>query len=85
MAQRATVNVYPNPVIDNVYVEFYSQEEQSITFKVLDVNGKLVSEKKIQSTAGHNKVDWNLSSLAAATYYLQLDELQADPVKLTKL
>lgn len=82
--QNAATTVYPNPVTDKVNIEFYSQTEKSVSIKLLDVTGKLVSEKTVQCMAGNNKVDWDLSALAQATYYLQM-EGNDTKVKLIKL
>lgn len=80
-----TLSVYPNPVTDKVVIDFDSAEPKSMTFNLLDAQGKLVQTKQVQATAGMNKVEWNLSALAAATYYLQLNGINNTQIKISKL
>jgi methionine-rich copper-binding protein CopC len=40
------VNLYPNPFIEGVSVEFYSQSEQIITVNIYKNNGKLLATEK---------------------------------------
>jgi archaellum component FlaF (FlaF/FlaG flagellin family) len=79
------VNVYPNPVTDKVQINFYSETEKTVSIKLLDVAGKLVTEKTIQCMAGGNSLVWDLSALAQATYYLQIEGQQSNQIKLIKL
>ncbi len=82
--QSVATTVYPNPVTDRVNIEFYSHTEKTVSIKLLDVTGKLVSEKTVQCAAGNNKVEWTLSAFAQATYYLQM-EGENSQIKLIKL
>jgi serine protease AprX len=45
--QDSVVNVYPNPFIDGVTVEFYSTSEQDIQVKIFKLSGKQIAEEKI--------------------------------------
>jgi serine protease AprX len=42
----SVVNVYPNPFIEGVSVEYYSQTEQLITINIYKNNGKLLAAEK---------------------------------------
>ncbi len=84
LTEPADFNVYPNPVTDKVYVTFYSDKDKTAEMTLVDNLGKVVAMKNVQCTAGANKVEWNISALAAATYYLKLDGISDTPVKLTK-
>ncbi len=80
-----TLSVYPNPVTDKVVIDFDCTEAKSMTFNLLDAQGKLVQVKQVQANAGMNRVEWNLSALAAATYYLQLTGINDTQIKISKL
>ena len=45
--QDSVVNVYPNPFIEGVTVEFYSTSEQDIQVKIFKLSGKQIAEEKI--------------------------------------
>lgn len=81
----ATLNVYPNPASDKVTIDFSSTEVKKMNFRLLDVQGKVIQVKEVNAVPGMNKVEWNVSALAAATYYLQLEGLNQSPIKFSKL
>jgi hypothetical protein len=80
----ATLNVYPNPASDKVTIDFSSTETKKLSFRLLDVQGRVIEVKEVSAVPGMNKVEWNVSALAAATYYLQLDGINHDPIKFSK-
>ncbi len=43
----SVVNVYPNPFIEGVTVEFYSTSEQDIQVKIFKLSGKQIAEEKV--------------------------------------
>lgn len=85
MSKEDVVSVFPNPATDKVQIDFYSEAEKTVSMKLLDVAGKLVAEKVVDCKVGNNTVEWNLSALAQATYYLQMDGQKANQIKLIKL
>jgi hypothetical protein len=80
-----TLSVYPNPVTDKVNVEFNCTELKPMQFKLLDAQGRIVSVKDIMPVPGANRVEWNISGLPAASYYLQLHGLSDSPIKISKI
>ena len=51
---------YPNPFNGNVTFEFSIPRNESIVFKVFDLNGKIVTEKMIlPGLAGNYKIKWD--------------------------
>jgi hypothetical protein len=85
LSEVATLNVYPNPASDKVTIDFSSTESKKMSFRLLDVQGKVIEVKEVSAMPGMNKVEWNVSALAAATYYLQLDGINHTPIKFSKL
>jgi len=68
------LGAYPNPIVDNVTVQFYLHQSENINVKVYDITGKLVF-KNIASnlSIGVNYMQLNLQSLEAGTYNLVLE------------
>ncbi len=61
--QPLSLEVYPNPTTDFITVEL----EQEAVFRLLDVNGKLISKRSYPA----GKIEMDLSDLAPAVYFLQ--------------
>ena len=51
---------YPNPFNGNVTFEFSIPSNESVVFKIFDINGRLVTEKMIlPGLAGDYKIKWD--------------------------
>jgi hypothetical protein len=79
-----TLSVYPNPVVDNVNIEFNCTELKNLSFQLMDAQGKIISVKEVATVPGANRVEWNISALPAATYYIRLNGLSETPIKISK-
>jgi len=55
------VSIYPNPIVDNVNVEFKTLPENSYCIKLLDLNGQLIEELANNSKAKSHS--FNLTDL----------------------
>ena len=84
MNEAFTLSVYPNPVVDKVNVEFNCTELTTMHFQLLDAQGRVIAIKEVKPVPCANKVEWNVSSLPSATYYLKLTGLSDTPVKISK-
>jgi hypothetical protein len=73
------ISTYPNPTQDIVNIEFNSDEEEAITFYVLDVSGRCVQTTKAQALLGSNNIQISLGSLANGLYIIK--SLQGDNVR----
>lgn len=63
------IAVYPNPVQDVANITFDLNVESDVTVKIVDLTGKVVSQKTYNSlNAGSQKLDINVSTLATSTY-----------------
>jgi hypothetical protein len=79
-----TLSVYPNPVTDKVNIEFNCTEIRALSFQLMDAAGRVIAVKDVMPSPGSNKVEWNISSLPSATYYIQLHGLSETPIKISK-
>lgn len=61
-------NVYPNPTIDGVTLTVESIEDQSLSYRLLDVRGKVVNSQKLY----HNKNKVDMENLPPAPYFLHV-------------
>lgn len=75
------VNVYPNPTDNGVSVSISMIESQEVTFKVFDMQGKLLINKFIGHVQGQYTEWLDLSTLAAGTYQLSLETADSKTVR----
>jgi hypothetical protein len=68
-----TIDIYPNPTIDQSYVEFFSYIEGKYTFKLYDEIGKLIRTEFYDMKYGKNTAFIDLSEFAAGSYILKIE------------
>jgi PKD repeat protein len=66
------VKLFPNPVINQLNVEFSATQSGSGSYKVINVMGNLVSEKQISFIKGNNKISIPVQQLHTGQYILTL-------------
>lgn len=62
--------VYPNPFLDNIYIQLPFNELSSIELR--DINGQLI--KNYQSNIEHNLLSIRLANLSSGFYYLRISQ-----------
>ena len=67
------LNVYPNPVSDNLFLDFSMPESGNITVRLMDMTGKTVLVDAFEAALGQNKHFVNVSGLRAGMYLLQME------------
>ena|ERR1022692_2925988 len=67
------INVYPNPTIGNITIQFNSEVADNYIVNVIDITGKLVFSDKIAATEGINLYEINLSKEVKGIYLLILE------------
>ncbi|MEA3477473.1 MAG: T9SS type A sorting domain-containing protein [Bacteroidota bacterium] len=72
-SSASSMNVYPNPVRDQVFVDFNLEEPAHVQIHVYDINGKAIHQKDLSlQPKGLLHYEMNCSSLPGGTYILQL-------------
>ncbi len=72
--ELAFIGVHPNPVVENIYLQFFNYENHEMQLKIFDAAGQLVLQEDLGlRTAGLQKKTINASSLAAGTYFIELE------------
>jgi hypothetical protein len=65
-------SVWPNPVIDNVYITLTADRNQNLNLRVVDLNGRVVRSQVVNVTKGMNQITVNLNTLNKGVYVVQL-------------
>ncbi len=65
------MKIYPNPVLDNFYVEFTLDSTTNLNIEIVDINGRLVkSLYNGNGNVGANYFSFNKASLSSGLYFL---------------
>ena len=67
------MEVYPNPVINNVQVQITCKQDADATLKVVDVSGRTNIEQKVKLLSGQNTTEVNMAGFAAGVYQLVIE------------
>lgn len=83
--ESSLINIYPQPCNDFVMVSLTGNYDQ-LQFRLLDMNGKVVLEKKTDGGLPDNKFNLNVSSLKRGVYMLNISARGlTKTIKLIKL
>lgn len=66
------LKVIPNPVQRNASIHFYLPFEKFAAINLLNLNGQLITQQKIQGTKGWNSTQLDASQLPAGVYFIAL-------------
>ena len=67
--------VYPNPVVDELLVEFDLANQKDISVKIFNTTGQLISSSSFNNTnQGHNQLKINdLSNMSMGLYFIKIN------------
>jgi hypothetical protein len=68
----AQFNLYPNPVSDEMTVEFLSASQQQVSILITDISGKTISRQTIVAMPGINRINKQLENALPGIYQLKL-------------
>ena len=68
----SSLNIYPNPVSDFINIEFFAQNNSSVTFEIVDMSGKLVYQNIENANLGVNIFKFDLQNLNSGIYALRM-------------
>ena len=69
-----TINVYPNPMVNNLQVAIDLKTTTNLTLKLYDVSGKvLLNQKEGRILTGQTTIELRLSDLASGIYLLGIE------------
>lgn len=70
--ELTTLHVFPNPVSDEMQIEFSLDHAEEIQLSIYNMLGEIIYSKKLNGDAGKNKFSIPVSELANGNYKLQL-------------
>jgi len=74
VSAQPQILVYPNPTLNEAYVEFNLSSTTPISFEVYSIQGKLISSQRLgKMTAGKHRINLGAEELAKGNYIVNLD------------
>ena len=76
LSSKSRLQVYPNPVMNELYVSFDNNNEKSVVIGIIDVTGRQLTLKNVNTTAGVNTITIATAALPKGVYQLTLKGLK---------
>jgi hypothetical protein len=70
-AMHFAVNIYPNPVKDNLALNFSSDRTMDVQIEIINNEGKIMLSKQTSIAEGASAQNINVAALSGGTYYLR--------------
>jgi PKD repeat protein len=67
------LNLYPNPTLDDIYLNFICPLKDVITVEITDASGNIVKSQKFNVSVGYNEFHIPTLGLAAGSYYCNVN------------
>ena len=70
--QSSKIVLFPNPVLDELHLNFVSNNNEAMRLEIFDIQGKMLYQKLINSQNGTNDVKLDVSQLHKGLYLCRL-------------
>jgi len=70
---KQDLRIYPNPVKDNMKIEYQTAKSQEVTVSVMNMTGQILSVQNVTSQEGRNILDLNSADIPTGSYILRID------------
>ncbi len=71
------VSLFPNPVVDQLSIQFVAEKEDEYQLEIIDLSGKILMNKTHQIIRGENTIKLNVASLPTGLYFAKLTNGEA--------
>lgn len=68
----SNLNIYPNPALDYLRLDFDATAPQSARMHIMDISGKIIYTENIQTIEGQNNMEVDVHMLQDGMYILQI-------------
>ncbi len=84
LLSKSSFAIYPNPVKNALTAELYKTQAEKISIKVLDVAGRVLQSKQVQTQLGNNVYQLNTATLSKGTYLIVVDGVNKEVRQFVK-
>ncbi|MGQ0828247.1 MAG: T9SS type A sorting domain-containing protein [Bacteroidota bacterium] len=67
-----SIDLYPNPVIATVEVKYYAKNANALSFKVLDITGKIIHTYNKEIELGENTFMIDIKNIVKGIYFMEI-------------
>ena len=79
--EATTFNVYPNPVVNTMSIDYIADFDAEIEVSVIDMAGRVVVQQQHNVLSGANAINLDLSSLENGNYFVSVSNGTAEKVQ----
>jgi hypothetical protein len=65
-------NLYPNPVVDQVFIDFLMTSTETAEIGIYDLTGRLVKKENVETDTGVNSYSYDISFLNSGLYMISI-------------
>lgn len=69
-----TISVYPNPILNDLNIDFYTAKSENLSIKLVDMSGRVLKEINTNINSGTNHLEMNVNDVATGVYAIQFIE-----------
>lgn len=67
------INIFPNPIINKLNLEFYLSAAQKATISIFDFQGKLLKQKQFLCVKNKNAIEIDFSNFPSSIYFISIE------------
>jgi hypothetical protein len=79
--EATTFNIYPNPVVNTMSIDYIADFDAEIEVSVIDMAGRVVVQQQHNVLSGANAINLDLSSLENGNYFVSVSNGTAEKVQ----
>jgi len=75
------INLYPNPVSEQLNVTFDTEQNMQISITILDSRGRVIEQRKLTSIGGNQQEKFDIRNMTSGQYLLKINTSLQELVK----
>ena len=72
-SQEGNINVFPNPVSDNLNISVFLPKPDHLKIRILNITGELIYSGEADYEGGQKVLNINTTSLASGMYFVHVN------------
>jgi|GEM_PF-1321083 len=79
--------IYPNPVVDNLFIDIKTETNSSLLVTLVDMNGKVLESAEIKTNAHNSEISiFNMSNYKSGIYFVNIADNanKGESIKIVK-
>lgn len=81
-AATETIELYPNPTLETLFVEYELADSDQVQFQIVDLQGRILRSRIVQQQTGKQQLSLSVNDLPSGTYSLVLTTSEGTTAQL---